>query len=247
MADDDTGGRGRVRGGGRGRGRGRPRRGDEPALTGDVIAARALEIAGAEGFAAVTMQRLADELGVTPRALYNHVDGRQEIVDRVAALLVRSIPPPRLDPQRWRPSLRRAYEEGRAAYRAAPRALLISLEETLTSAEVDPGRIAITEEMLQFFVDIGLTLPEAVAARSSFLLDLFSFALLVDHPWDTGDEATRAILGQPTPGPWLDAHPEIPAPLSRQAAAAPTRTPDDTFEALVDMRLAAIEKMLEGR
>lgn len=47
-----------------------------------VRAAR--EVAESDGWAAVTMRRLADELGVTQPVLYSAVAGRQALVDAVA-------------------------------------------------------------------------------------------------------------------------------------------------------------------
>src|SRR5699024_8396007 len=232
----------------RGRPRGRPRLSEgAPVLTREAIAATALAIAGAEGFAAVTMQRLSGDLGVTPRALYNHIENRQEVIDLAAGLMLRSIPAPRLDPATWQDSLRTAYVEGRQAYRSFPRALLLSLEETVTAGEIDPARITLAEDMLAFFTKIGLTLAQAAAARTGFLIDLFGFVLLIDHRHDQAPPSARAGLTQPVPRPWLDAHPEVPAPLSRQAAQVPPPTTDEMFEALGDSRTAAIAHQLAHR
>ena len=46
---------------------------------------------------------------------------------------------------------------------------------------------------------------------------------------------------QPVPALWLESLPDVPAPLSRRAAALPPPTSDAVFDALVDMRIAAIE------
>ena len=140
-----------------GRGRGRPARDAGIALSRGLIARKALDIAGSEGFPALTTHRLARALDVTPRALYNHVRDRQDVVDAVAALMMQEIPVPHLDPAHWRDSLRAACREARDAYRRFPRALLIVLDETLTPAGVDPNRVVLAERMLGFFVDIGLS------------------------------------------------------------------------------------------
>ncbi|MCF4007750.1 TetR/AcrR family transcriptional regulator C-terminal domain-containing protein [Corynebacterium uropygiale] len=55
---------------------GRPR---TPVLTQDRIARAALDLADAHGDDAITMHRLARELGVAPSALYNHVSGIEEV------------------------------------------------------------------------------------------------------------------------------------------------------------------------
>src|SRR5437660_9000290 len=50
-------------------------------LTRDAIVARALEIGGAEGLEAVSLRRLASDLGVTPMALYRHVRDKQDLIN----------------------------------------------------------------------------------------------------------------------------------------------------------------------
>lgn len=236
--------------GGRRRPRGRPRRGAEgPLLSRELIAEKALEIAGVEGFSAVTMQRLADETRVTPRALYNHIADRDEVIELAAGLMLEQIPPPRLDPRTWRASLLDAYREGRAAYRRFPRALLISLEETLTGAAVHPRRITLAEDMLGFFVAIGLSERQAQTAQLSFLIDLFGFVLLVDHPLDRSAQrveqpAADAGATLPVPRPWLDEHPETPAPISRRAAAGTPPSADEMFEDLIALRVEAVANLV---
>lgn len=58
-------------------------------LTLERIGAVAVEIADAEGVAAVTMRRLATELGVAPMAAYRHVSGKDDLwalmAERVSA------------------------------------------------------------------------------------------------------------------------------------------------------------------
>lgn len=83
-----------------------PRRGPKPALSVERIVRAAIGIADAEGLAAVSMQRLADELGFTKMAMYRYVPGKSELV----ALMVDHAagPPPDLTTVRggWRPKLR---------------------------------------------------------------------------------------------------------------------------------------------
>src|SRR5690349_21612984 len=58
-----------------------------PALSTHRIAAAAVGIADADGLDAITMRRLAAELGVAPMAAYRHVSGKEDVlelmVDRV--------------------------------------------------------------------------------------------------------------------------------------------------------------------
>lgn len=230
------------------RGRGRPRRdAGGGLLSRDLIVERALDLAGTEGFAALTMHRLARELDVTPRALYNHVADRQEVIDLVAALMMRRLPEPELDGDDWRASLAHLYRGAREVYRSFPRATLIALDEHVTPTEIDRKRITLPERQLRFLVDVGLSLEQAVAVQSGFLIDVFGFVLLVDHQYDRLPPEQRRLTQQPVPQPWLDAHPDEEAPLSRQAARLPEITSDDMFEQVIDMRIAVVEQMLSSR
>lgn len=57
-------------------------------LTRQVIVQRALLIGDAEGLEAVTVRRLATELGVTPMALYRHVKDKQDLVNAMYEAIV---------------------------------------------------------------------------------------------------------------------------------------------------------------
>jgi AcrR family transcriptional regulator len=82
-----------------------PTRGPKPALSIDRIAQAAIKVADADGLAAVTMQRIASELGFTKMALYRYVPGKAELI----ALMVDTAgdPPPVLDGETddWRAQL----------------------------------------------------------------------------------------------------------------------------------------------
>jgi AcrR family transcriptional regulator len=53
-----------------------------------VIVERALELGDAEGLEAVSLRRLASELGVTPMALYRHVNDKQDLVNAMYEAIV---------------------------------------------------------------------------------------------------------------------------------------------------------------
>jgi len=83
--------------------RARPTRGPKPALTLEQITDAAITVADAEGLAAVSMQRVAADLGFTKMSLYRYVPGKAELV---AAMLERAVgePPPPTGHQ-WRAAL----------------------------------------------------------------------------------------------------------------------------------------------
>src|SRR3954453_12429425 len=96
-------------------GRTQPTRGPKPALSLDGIADAAIAVADAEGLAAVSMQRVAADLGYTKMSLYRYVPGKAELV---AAMLERAIGEPPETTGEWRPALREWAENLLAAYAA---------------------------------------------------------------------------------------------------------------------------------
>jgi AcrR family transcriptional regulator len=90
-----------------------PRR---PPLTREAIVETAIRVLDAEGLEAVTMRRVAQELGTGPASLYAHVSGKEELrelmLDRVAAEI--RLPEP--DPARWQEQLKELAREIRRVY-----------------------------------------------------------------------------------------------------------------------------------
>ncbi len=78
--------------------RGRPRR---PPLTRDQILEAAFQIAHDEGLAALSMRRLAKELGIEASSLYHYVASRDEVLDGIVARLRRRVAVPEQIPQDW--------------------------------------------------------------------------------------------------------------------------------------------------
>jgi AcrR family transcriptional regulator len=101
--------------------RSRPTRGPKPALTLDRIADAAIAVADAEGLAAVSMQRVAADLGYTKMSLYRYLPGKAELV---AVMLERGIgPAPQPAGSDWRAGLTEWAERLFAIYLAHPWAL----------------------------------------------------------------------------------------------------------------------------
>lgn len=63
----------------------------------DAIVAEARRIADADGLAAVSMRSLAQALDCTPRALYRHVAGKDEVLELLADAALGEIPLPLVD------------------------------------------------------------------------------------------------------------------------------------------------------
>ncbi|MGP9031680.1 MULTISPECIES: TetR/AcrR family transcriptional regulator [Glutamicibacter] len=227
------------------RGRGRPRKDSEfQTLSKDQIAQKALEIAGAEGYDALTMHRLATEFNVTPRALYNYVADRQEVINLAVSRFISINPLIEFDCNDWKRGVTEAYNATRKAYRAYPRASQMALDEKL-KVEPGPFRNELMERILAFYVDIGLTLKQAVALVRALERDVLGFVMHVDYYYDRRSKDSPDYVSSLVPVQLLDAYPEVPTPLTRQSLELPQQDSDDLFEEVIELRLLAIAQMLE--
>jgi AcrR family transcriptional regulator len=68
------------------------RRGPKPALSAAQIVQAAMDLADAEGLAAVSMARVAEAVGYTPMALYRHVSGKEELLALMSDAVARDLP-----------------------------------------------------------------------------------------------------------------------------------------------------------
>jgi AcrR family transcriptional regulator len=85
--------------------RGRGKRGPRPGLSADAIVEAAVRLADAEGLEAVSMARVAHELGFTTMSLYRHVASKEELLQlmwNASALGAETLV---LEGDGWRPRL----------------------------------------------------------------------------------------------------------------------------------------------
>jgi AcrR family transcriptional regulator len=137
----------------------RPARGPRPALSLDRIVAAAVKVADADGMGALSMSRIAAELGVSTMSLYRYVAAKDELL----ALMVDAAyePPPRPAPgEGWRHSLERWAWAELAVYRRHPWVLRISIPGPPTT----PNQVAWLEWGLGSLAGTGLPEGEKLSA-----------------------------------------------------------------------------------
>jgi AcrR family transcriptional regulator len=88
----------------------------------------ALRVLDAEGLAALTMRRVADELGTGPSSLYAHVADKDAMVEAVLDRVIGEVEIPQaIDPERWEEQLKDMARSSRATmgrHRDIARAML---------------------------------------------------------------------------------------------------------------------------
>ena len=137
--------------------RDRPARGGRSGLSVDRIVGAAIEIADADGLAALSMRRVAERLGVGTMSLYTHVPGKAELIDvmldRVYGETAR--PDDLADDLAggWRARLEQAARENWALFHRHPWMLQVAASRP----SIGPNAIAKYDYELRVVADIGLT------------------------------------------------------------------------------------------
>jgi AcrR family transcriptional regulator len=131
----------------------RPRRGPKPRLTVDQVTRAAIALADAEGLAAVSMRRIAEQLGVSGMSLYTYVPGKAELLDLMLDSVYGETARPGHGDAGLRARLERVARENWALYRRHPWLL-----EVATSRPVlGPNTTAKYDYELRALVGTGLT------------------------------------------------------------------------------------------
>lgn len=94
-----------------------------PLLSRELIRDTALAIIDADGLAALSMRRLAQELGVQAASLYSHYPTKDDVLDAIANLLMRRVDTSGFDGGDWRTGLLTWGRSYHAALAAHPNAV----------------------------------------------------------------------------------------------------------------------------
>ena len=128
-----------------------PKRGPKPRLTAEKIVRTAIELADADGLEALSMRRIAVELGVAPMSIYTYVPGKAELIDVMVDRAFGELTPPRHGS--WRERLDHIARENWALYHRHPWLLQI----TMTRPPMGPNTIEKYEFELRAVDGLGLT------------------------------------------------------------------------------------------
>ena len=137
----------------------RPARGPKPGLTLERIVGAGIKVAMTEGIGALSMARVASELGVGTMSLYRYVASKDELL----TLMVDSAlgPPPEAPPEEdWRSGLTRWAVGVRTAYRRHPWALRVPI----SSPPLGPNNVAWLENALVALRPTPLSEQEKLSA-----------------------------------------------------------------------------------
>ncbi|MDT5024510.1 MAG: hypothetical protein QOE61_936 [Micromonosporaceae bacterium] len=217
-------------------GRVQPTRGPKPTLSLERIADTGIAVADAEGLGAVTMQRVAADLGFTKMSLYRYVAGKAELV---ALMVERAIgEPPSIDTTDWRSALKAWAHHLLAAYLMHPWAL----EAILGPRPLGPNELGWMERAVSILPPTGLTGSErldAIAVLAGHVRSIAQQAMVSRQP--EGD--IIAMIGEQ-----LRRHGDrFPALIATMAAEAADGGHDQAFEFGLDRILEGLDILITQR
>jgi AcrR family transcriptional regulator len=132
---------------------GQPVKARRTGLTVDGIVAAAVDVADAEGLLALSMRRVAEQLGVGTMSLYTHVPSKAELIDLMLDTVCAESTGPDKPTRGWRARLERVAQENWSLFHRHPWVLQIGRSRPV----LGPNLIAKYERELRAIDGIGLT------------------------------------------------------------------------------------------
>lgn len=209
-------------------------------LTRQAVVERALKIADTDGLPAVTVRRLATELGVTPTALYWHVKNKNELLsalaDHLLAALVADVDPGLPWEERLRAMISALVEQTRAHPYLAD--LLPAIDRSAAEAY-----LRATDTVIGLLTEAGFSLEEADQVASYLLLG--ATAMVSCQPGGVGNDEEEAAELRRRQRLDLERLPPRRHPHLAAFAATLSGPPDlDAYYSFgIDLLLSAVETM----
>lgn len=157
------------------------------------VLAAALSLADADGIGALTMRRLGEAVGVEAMSLYNHVEGKSDLLDGMVDTVFSEIALPSPDGD-WRSAMRDRALSARAVLTRHPWA--VGLMDSRTSP--GPATLRHHDAVLGSLRGAGFSVPMAAHAFSA--LDSYTYgfvlqetSLPIDSPEQTEEVATAML------------------------------------------------------
>ena len=219
-------------------------------LTREAIVERAVEIGNAEGLEAVSLRRLATELGVTPMALYRHVKDKAGLLNAMYEAEVGSIDilaGVRPD-MHWTEQVRLTMQNYRRETDARPLSLALAFAY---SGDITPAIWKPNEDILGILLGAGFNRQDAAVMLRIISNLLAGYLLLLRQSGPDVpqlDERTLDLMRRQVELTGLSLPPEeFPnsVAMAREVADAWLSDPDVWWNETVDLLVFGLERMLE--
>lgn len=172
-------------------------------LSRERVVAAAVALADEKGEAGVTMRAIAAQLGVEAMSLYNHVSGRDDILDGMVDAVFGEIDLPQATD--WKQAMRERADSARAALRRHPWA--VGLMDS--RSQPGPATLRHHDAVLGALRAAGFSVPMAAHAFSVIDSYLYGFVLQeLSLPFSSSDELDEVAEGIMREMP-ADAYPHL--------------------------------------
>ena len=171
-------------------------RGERQPLSRRVILTAALQLIDNAGLQAMTMRRLAHELGYDPMSLYRHVGNRDAVLDGVAEVILEQLIPPEVGTGQWQDQLRRTATDFRALALAHPHTVPLLATRPLSTPMGlrPPGTLRPMEYLLAVLTGAGFTPAAALHAYRAYFGLLYGHILNAIEEFVVDDTETDHLL-----------------------------------------------------
>lgn len=215
---------------------GRPRVGEE-ALTRERILDAALSIADAHGIGALSMRRLAGELGVDPMAIYHHLPGKEAVVSGVVERVFAGMRVPDAEGKGWQERVRDFARAYRDLARSHP-----NLVREIVAGAASSGTIETSEPLYAALEAAGFP-PATVARAADAVVDYVNGFALAEAGGPLGGADDRRGLLE-----LLENRPEGSVPAMRRVfGALPEEEMPADFGFGLDVVVSGIEAVAARR
>jgi AcrR family transcriptional regulator len=144
----------------------RRRPGPEPRFTREELARQALAIMDAHGSEALTMRRLAEELGMGTMALYRYFPSKNDLMDAAIEVAAPEVELPEPGAAPWKDQLAGL---ARALFQAGLRHPSVARERFDRPLQT-PGAMRVTDRAIALLLEAGLSKRDAVASFKALLV-----------------------------------------------------------------------------
>jgi DNA-binding transcriptional regulator YhcF (GntR family) len=155
----------------------RPSRVAPPELSRDEVVRRAIDLADAEGLQALSMRRIASELGVATMALYRYVGGKDALVLKMVDAAIGEFAPPATQPANWRDAIEAVARRQWAAYR---RHLWLASAISLSRPQLLPNLLPHTDAVLRALAPFKLDKSVLLYTAISLFANIRGLALAME-------------------------------------------------------------------
>jgi AcrR family transcriptional regulator len=195
----------------------------------------AIGIADADGIGALTMRRLAQELGVEAMSLYHHVSSKDEVLDGITDRVVAEIdvPPAGTD---WKSAMRQRALSAHDVLLAHPWAAML----IMSRFNIGPGMTSYLDATFGRLREGGFSIAQALDAWHTLDSHIYGFTLQeLQLPFDAADNAKVSAdalaLFDPAQFPYVV---EVVTEISRTGRV-------EHFELGLDLLLDGLERSLD--